>query len=354
MPEEFDPYSHWLGIQAHERPIDHYRLLGITRFAADPSVIVDAADERMALIRTFQTGPRGRLTQPLLNEIAAAKLCLLNPSAKAAYDAMLEGLAAATTPPPITTGPPPPTPPPRMAAGREVRPAGTANRRGDSARPFVQTSDDEPRASSGNLVWLVLATLVIAGVGSYVTWRVVSVGNRPGTVHALAAGGDAPLDAADPAVSDPPSDQASRDPPTVVFQETDGSVNLTPPVAQLVGEPLRLRTVGITDTLTGWSSPSDTARWQCNVVKLPPNGVFRVLVTYLATPDADAGIFRLAINGHEKQGTVRGQDNFVTDELYLPVTRAGEQTVELRGVELPGGMFELRGVRLVMASRDAG
>jgi hypothetical protein len=40
----------------------------------------------MAHVRTFQAGPHGALSQKILNEIAAARVCLLNPEKKAAYD----------------------------------------------------------------------------------------------------------------------------------------------------------------------------------------------------------------------------------------------------------------------------
>src|SRR5689334_11192543 len=93
MPEAapFDPYEQWLGIEPHEQPADHYRLLGLARFETDRERILAAADERMAHVRSFQTGPRGALTQKLLNELATARICLLDPQAKAVYDASLSG-----------------------------------------------------------------------------------------------------------------------------------------------------------------------------------------------------------------------------------------------------------------------
>lgn len=89
MAEEFDPYQAWLDIEPHERPLDHYRLLGLKRFEFDVTRIESAANERMTLVRSFQTGPRGKYTQELLNRLAAAKLCLLNPATKANYDQSL-------------------------------------------------------------------------------------------------------------------------------------------------------------------------------------------------------------------------------------------------------------------------
>jgi len=88
---QFDPYHKWLGIPPDEQPPDHYRLLGIRRFEDDPDVIEAAADQRMAHLRTYQAGRHGELSQRLLNEVAAAKLCLLNADKKAACEINLKG-----------------------------------------------------------------------------------------------------------------------------------------------------------------------------------------------------------------------------------------------------------------------
>jgi len=99
VPEPFDPYYRWLGIPPEEQPANHYRLLGIRLYEANADVIESAADRQMGHLRTFQTGPAGVLSQKLLNEVAAARLCLLNPQKKAAYDAALrEALEPPLTP----------------------------------------------------------------------------------------------------------------------------------------------------------------------------------------------------------------------------------------------------------------
>jgi len=100
MSESFDPYSQWLGIEPHEMPVDHYRMLDIGRFESDPAVISAAADRRMSHVRTYQTGPRAAYTQKLLNELSAARVCLLNPGAKASYDQVLEAVFFSSAPPP--------------------------------------------------------------------------------------------------------------------------------------------------------------------------------------------------------------------------------------------------------------
>jgi hypothetical protein len=112
MPEAFDPSRKWLGIPAAEQPPHHYRLLAIAPFEQDADVIETAADLRMSHLRTYQTGPHSALSQKLLNEVTAAKLCLLDTQKKTEYDATLRRrLEAAQRPTPavaITTSTPMP------------------------------------------------------------------------------------------------------------------------------------------------------------------------------------------------------------------------------------------------------
>ena len=89
MPDDFDPYYTWLGISRKDQPPNHYRLLGIELFEANPNVIDHAADRQTGHLRTFQAGARAKICQHLLNEVAAARVCLLNPKHKAAYDQRL-------------------------------------------------------------------------------------------------------------------------------------------------------------------------------------------------------------------------------------------------------------------------
>lgn len=101
MAGEFDPYYQWLGISPKHQPPNHYRLLGVELFEDNLEVIQHAADQRMSHLRNFQTGKRAAVSQRLLNEVAAARLCLLNPEKRAAYDAHLK----ARVPPPLPVAP---------------------------------------------------------------------------------------------------------------------------------------------------------------------------------------------------------------------------------------------------------
>lgn len=85
----FDPYHQWLGIPPDEQPASYYRLLGIRELEDNVDVIVHAADRCMAHVRTFQSGVRSEWSQKLLNELAAARVCLLDPEQKLTYDTAL-------------------------------------------------------------------------------------------------------------------------------------------------------------------------------------------------------------------------------------------------------------------------
>lgn len=98
----FDPYYRWLGIPPKDQPPNHYRLLGIEPFECDPDVISNGADRQMVHIRSFQSGKHGDVCQAILNEIAAARVCLLDPAGKDKYDQDLKyDLTPRPLPPPL-------------------------------------------------------------------------------------------------------------------------------------------------------------------------------------------------------------------------------------------------------------
>ncbi len=115
--ETFDPYRKWLGIPPQELPPHHYRLLGVGLFESDSDVISNAADRQMVHVRSFQFGEHSELSQRILNELAAARLCLLDPQKKAEYDGQLRRHPPDRKPiPPPPQIPSPPQPPPANPA----------------------------------------------------------------------------------------------------------------------------------------------------------------------------------------------------------------------------------------------
>jgi len=121
MAEQFDPYHRWLGIRPEEQPADHYRLLALARFEDDPEVIRDAAEQRIRHVRSYQSGQYSQLSQKILNELAAARACLLDVGSKAEYDRKLRQSAMVEeerNPPPL---------PARVARSLARGPADDAN-----------------------------------------------------------------------------------------------------------------------------------------------------------------------------------------------------------------------------------
>lgn len=93
MSDPFNPYHVWLGIPPEEQPPHHYRLLGISLFESNARVIAIAAQRQMAHVKTFAVGEHAEATQSILNELVRAKLCLMDPAKKAAYDQSLKQAA---------------------------------------------------------------------------------------------------------------------------------------------------------------------------------------------------------------------------------------------------------------------
>jgi hypothetical protein len=116
MTTDFDPYYKWLGIPPKDQPPHHYRLLGIELFEKDREVIDAAANRLMGYLKDLAVGDEGAYSQQLLNEIARARLCLLNKKEKTAYDGKLreklksEGLLEREARKPPAKGPPPKAP----------------------------------------------------------------------------------------------------------------------------------------------------------------------------------------------------------------------------------------------------
>src|SRR3569623_5645 len=86
MSAGFDAYHKWLGILPKDQPQHLNRLLGLETFVSDPDVIEGAADRQLSSLRRYQSGEHAALVSKLLNEVAQARLCLLNPKSKQRYD----------------------------------------------------------------------------------------------------------------------------------------------------------------------------------------------------------------------------------------------------------------------------
>ena len=319
MSEPFDPYSKWLGIEAHELPADHYRLLGLQRFESDPAVIEAAADKRMSHVRRFQTGPRSADTQKLLNELASARICLSNPGAKAAYDQVLQAVLSSSAAPPQVA----------QIASPPIERGTIANDRATKPTP------QRPAAAIAAIVVLFVGAMVALAL----RWREPHA-NQPRSAESSSS-----------RIRDSLAQQheaGSREPDEIV-QQADKSLNLDAGSAELHGPTLRLDLSGDAEVITEWRSMDDWVSWTFDVDQVPPQGVFHVRVTYEAGPESDGGKFLLVIGDIEKECEIRGLGEPVTDEYFLPVPHRGEQTLAVRAKSKPSSqLMSLRSVTLAV------
>ncbi len=107
MGDGFNPYSEWLAIDCAGRP-DHYVLLGLGRFEADPQRVALAADQRIGQLRKSASKERLALAKAVAQEILAARNCLLSTADRASYDGQLRReIAAKKAPAPVGIALPP-------------------------------------------------------------------------------------------------------------------------------------------------------------------------------------------------------------------------------------------------------
>jgi hypothetical protein len=258
---DFDPYLKWLGIRAQQRPPDHYRLLGLELFESEPDVISTAADARMLHVKTFQGGTHAGMSQRLLNEIAAAKVCLLNPEKKAAYDrALRQRLAeAATFESPVLIEPP------RLPSAGTVARAG--NGRSSLARKLAAGVAVAMALLIGSGVWLFQSAIepqvakpVVAERPPESAWALSSSnpggsgdGEHPVGISTTVA--PAPVDSTKPAQHPTPASLPEEDrlaPKTPKVESlADAPGTTSPPASPTVEMPPRSREPS--------SSPSEVA-----------------------------------------------------------------------------------------------
>lgn len=174
MSEPFDAYQKWLGIQPKDQPPNHYRLLGIELFEDDADTIDNAAEQRMGHVRKFQMGSRSALSQQILNELAAARICLLNADKKRCVDEQLQReLQRGQTPVPAAVLPPTTQVAPTAAVGEapemSTRPAASsiavkpARPGGRAPRPSI--ARQAAIVGSGCAVVMIAIVLIVLNLG---------------------------------------------------------------------------------------------------------------------------------------------------------------------------------------------
>jgi hypothetical protein len=168
VSDDFNPYYEWLGIPPKHQPANHYRLLGIERFEADPVVIEHAAEQRLTFLRTKQTGQRGKLADQLLNEISRAKVTLINANTKTKYDQALQNTLLKTA---ESTSSPGPQQSASAHTDRTGRTARSADRSRGRGRNGARKSPGRSSAASLLRFGLVAIVAIIAIAYGFYRWQ---------------------------------------------------------------------------------------------------------------------------------------------------------------------------------------
>ena len=222
MAEEFDPYHKWLSIPPEQQPPNYYRLLGVDDFENDVGVIECLADQRMTFVRSMQTGRYSELSQKLLNELSAARVCLLNDAKRAAYEVELREQQQGNISKLLDEVPAVVQPiveveavDARQAAALQPAPFQPAQRRPSSTRPWLL-----PAALLGVpalvLVFVIALALVISGnkdSGGDGARVAVNDQDPREPIRVSTPTESEPGRGQDPPVPDPPADDPAPTPP---------------------------------------------------------------------------------------------------------------------------------------------
>lgn len=84
-----DVYQKWLGIPSDQRPIDHFRLLGLKQGTNDEATILQGFRRQLKRLRPHEEGPQAAECSLVKQELFEARDILLNPTARKAYLATL-------------------------------------------------------------------------------------------------------------------------------------------------------------------------------------------------------------------------------------------------------------------------
>ena len=210
MSETTDPYFDWFKIPKDLRPPNYYELLGLKQFESDPAKISAAVEQRASFLQDINSGPNTAIAQRILNEVAAAKICLLDENKRDAYDESLLDLSslteepeppavakpprantatAANTPavpnaPPVSPKPSAPAPPP-VSSPPVSSPAIVVRETVKSSPPASQPQPAQPTTNekplNKNLLFGGIGAAAVALIGSIVVVAMLMGGDNKQT-----------------------------------------------------------------------------------------------------------------------------------------------------------------------------
>ncbi len=177
-------YHRLLGIPVKDQPPTLYRLLGVEAFEENRDVIDAAAERQMTFLKNHQLGPNAAHVEHLLGQVAQARVTLLNPERRAAYDQTLR--AAKSTP---AAAPVRPTRPKPIAAAEPEeglsdlfahvgeQPGGSSTAGGARPTSTARSSKSFP------LPWVIGGGVAVVLLILVVVFSTQSTPNRPVVEH---------------------------------------------------------------------------------------------------------------------------------------------------------------------------
>jgi outer membrane biosynthesis protein TonB len=225
----FDPYHKWLGIPPVDQPPNHYRLLALNLFESDTEVIDAAANRQMAYLQQRAIGNHAACSQKLLNEVAAARLCLLNPQKKTEYDAGLKAKPAPEiedSPPTLPTTTVPPSTEPQSTEPQATEPSPDLEQTVEQQQPVpTESTEPSPHLPSPPRRRRILLALggCLALALVLIPFAVLRRGHQPDATTAKHAGNDVAAVQSQPQ-SGNPEDLSKKSPGTTVAMPSTGSV----------------------------------------------------------------------------------------------------------------------------------
>ena len=332
-PTEFDPYVEWLEIAPALCPPNYYDLLGVDPFESDYQKIEDAYEYRLAKIRTYQTGPRGKYTQEILNEITRARICLTSPDTKREYD---ESLRQGAAKPPISIA--------NLVAG-EMPPVQ------ENTFQITPSDQDEDKSKSTSatqkskrLSVLYAAGCVIALVAIWGLLKVVR-GNRQDQQDAAETSSE----------TDIKEEEKKKEPKKIIniVEEKKGilpGANNSFLLSSANGKTAKEHPV-VLETPAGtfydqWQSADDQVNWEIWIEK---RGYYEAIVRYTATQNDPYSKLVVKKGGDfvkkTKMRSAEKQGEFFEEEFVLLFRDEGTNSVQF-SIEGDAGDFKLESITI--------
>ena len=327
---DFDPYQEWLDIDPALVPPNFYDLLGLNRFESDAQKIQDAFEDRLASVRTRQTGPRGKYTQDLLNEIARARICLLNEKTKSEYD---DSLRSGIPKPPIAieqfvADAIPPIQEHSLQISLQTEDSG------DTSPKELGSTDSKAKKLSVIYVSGCIGLLIVI-------WAGLKFFGKNGQTQ--------------PETQTRSEKTGTKQSPTItnikeenkgLLPGTNNSFSLGPSNATLDGDnPVVIQTAQ-GDFLDQWTSDQDSVQWE---IWIKQRGYYEAIVKYNAT--GNDSLSRLVLKQGKlfpkkiKMRTAEEQDVVFEEEFVLLFREPGSHVLEF-STEGDAGDFRLHSIML--------